>query len=446
MTTLLEKLLLISITAVALAMPIHGNAAKGSGGGGGGGGDGTPPPPPGPTVTVTSEAQLIPTGSSDVIFANQANHVLNGDTAAFPVVVRGEAFIPNPFGGFMSPQHIAIHHRVGTIWNRQQLLGPPSDPRDNPGFAQSIALDLDTLIAGIGTNPCNTGGIVHGPYVYRRTQGVWVEVAHLVPNDIRGTDCGDYRYKVAVSGDTAIVGISSINPVRAAAVYVFQRSALGQWAQTTKITANIQDPGLFSAGIVNFAFNGNTLAVTSGFGASVYERTLGVWNFKTILKPGDRNLVDGAQHGVGFGTALAVSGDTILVGGSWDVIPNGNNNPIQFGAAYMFQRNSAGVWSQQAKLVPARRENLDNFGKKVSLSGKHALMAYQPASTRVGKASLFTNVGTQWSETLIRSPGVPVERVDKVDAFAAAATVDGNTALIFRSFGEEFVYRITVAP
>ncbi len=444
MVKLVEKLLLISITAVALAMPIHGNAGKGSGGGGGGGG--TPPPPPGPTVTMTSEAQLIPAGSNDVIFATQANHVLNGDTAAFPVVVRGEAFILNPFGGFMSPQHIAIHHRVGTIWNRQQLLGPPSDPRDNPGFAQSIALDLDTLIASISTNPCNTGGIVHGPYVYRRTQGVWIEVAHLVPNDIRGTDCGDYRYKVAVSGDTAIVGISSINPVRAPAAYVFQRSALGQWAQTKKITPSVQDPNLFPQGIVNFAFNGNTLAVSSGFGASVYERALGAWNFKTILTPGDRNLAGGAQHGVGFGTALAVSGDTILVGGSRDLFPNGNNNPIQFGAAYVFQRDSAGAWSQQAKLVPARRENLDQFGQKVSLSGNQALLPYQPASTRVGKASLFTRVGTQWTETLINSPGVPVERVDKVDAFAAAATVDGNTALIFRSFGEEFVYRITVTP
>ena len=234
--------------------------------------------------------------------------------------------------------------------------------------------------------------------------------------------------------------------MRAPAAYVFQRSALGQWAQTKKITPSVQDPNLFPQGIVNFAFNGNTLAVSSCFGASVYERALGAWNFKTILTPGDRNLAGGAQHGVGFGTALAVSGDTILVGGSRDLFPNGNNNPIQFGAAYVFQRDSAGAWSQQAKLVPARRENLDQFGQKVSLSGNQALLPYQPASTRVGKASLFTRVGTQWTETLINSPGVPVERVDKVDAFAAAATVDGNTALIFRSFGEEFVYRITVTP
>lgn len=44
MTKSLEKLLLIAITAVSLAVPIHVYAAKGSGGGGSGGGGSTPPP------------------------------------------------------------------------------------------------------------------------------------------------------------------------------------------------------------------------------------------------------------------------------------------------------------------------------------------------------------------------------------------------------------------
>ena len=420
------------LIVAALAFPLSGFAAKGGGGGGGGG---TPPPPPGPTVVVTPETQLIANPLSVVI---NGGHALNANTAAFHLVQRGD-FIqtPRPPAGFFeSKQYVAVYNRIGTLWNRQQLLSA-SDVRDNVGvgstgfFGWSIALASDTLIASITNNPCSTGGVVHGPYVYHRTQGVWTEEARLVPNDIPANVCRDYYYEVALSGDTAVVRLASTLP--ASALYVFQRSALGQWTQTNKLAVVGGSP---------MSLSGNTLVFASSTGVKVFERSAGVWNFKTTLKPRDLNVVDGQVHGVFFGLSVVVNGDTILVGSSDQVLDPSRS--IIFGSAYVFQRGTTGVWGQQQKLIPARRENFDGFGNQVSLSGSLALTGQRIGNT--GYGSLWTRVGTRWTETVIKGPGVPVERVDKTDTFAAGTLIDGNTALISRLFGEEFVYRISVTP
>ncbi len=73
--------------------------------------------------------------------------------------------------------------------------------------------------------------------------------------------------------------------------------------------------------------------------AYVFEKTNGNWIQKQKLLPGDNTS--------GFGHAVAISGDFIIIGA-----PGDENNT---GAVYIFKRNASGNWLQEKKLVAADR-------------------------------------------------------------------------------------------
>ena len=69
-----------------------------------------------------------------------------------------------------------------------------------------------------------------------------------------------------------------------------------------------------------------------------------------------------------FGTRVAVSGDTAVIGAILDDDKSDNT-----GSAYVFTRSGAS-WSQQAKLVAADGAADDVFGWSVALSGNTAVI------------------------------------------------------------------------
>jgi hypothetical protein len=71
-----------------------------------------------------------------------------------------------------------------------------------------------------------------------------------------------------------------------------------------------------------------------------------------------------------FGSAVAISGDTILVGAYSEY--GGEVNPVVFsGAAYVFSPNQGGVdaWGQAAILLASDRQERDAFGASVTIDG-----------------------------------------------------------------------------
>ena len=79
---------------------------------------------------------------------------------------------------------------------------------------------------------------------------------------------------------------------------------------------------------------------------------------------------DGAAYDY-FGTSLAISGDTVIVGADWD-----DDNGSKSGSAYVFQRNQGGqdVWGQLAKIIPDDGMAGDSFGFSVSIGGDTAII------------------------------------------------------------------------
>ncbi|MEM7531345.1 MAG: SdrD B-like domain-containing protein [Chloroflexota bacterium] len=124
-----------------------------------------------------------------------------------------------------------------------------------------------------------------------------------------------------------------------------------------------------------------------------------------------------------FGSSMALSGDTLLIGAYRDD-DNGSNS----GSAYVFVR-SGNTWSEQQKLLPSDGAANDQFGENVALDGDTALIgAYQDDDngSNSGSAYVFTRSGNTWSQQqkLLPSDGAAD------DWFGYSLALDGDTLLI----------------
>lgn len=139
---------------------------------------------------------------------------------------------------------------------------------------------------------------------------------------------------VAVSGDTMVVGAPG-------------------------------DPGSASG------VNGDTGSVDAPWSGAAYifRRRDGAWMPEAYLKP-HRTAPDD-----NFGSSVAISGDTVVIGAPFEDggaggVNNFDEGAVLYnsGAAYVFVRQD-GVWSQQAYLKASNLDDADQFGTSVAISG-----------------------------------------------------------------------------
>ncbi|NJM38780.1 MAG: hypothetical protein HC845_13425, partial [Akkermansiaceae bacterium] len=146
-----------------------------------------------------------------------------------------------------------------------------------------------------------------------------------------------------------------------------------------------------------------------------------------------------------FGSSVAVSGDTVVVGaeGEDSSTTGVNSTPDELasdaGAAYVFVR-SGGAWSQQAYLKALNAEATDNFGFSVAISGDTVVVGafLEDSSTtganstpneltaNSGAAYVFARSGTTWSQQAYlkaSNPGVN-------DFFGWSVAVSGDTVVV----------------
>eukprot|EP00045_Choanoeca_perplexa_P006925 m.60672 g.60672 ORF g.60672 m.60672 type:complete len:480 (-) comp13856_c0_seq1:147-1586(-) len=97
---------------------------------------------------------------------------------------------------------------------------------------------------------------------------------------------------------------------------------------------------------------------------------LAVFNFttanSTVIQGNDTTFFDN------FGVAVAVSGNTLVVGANLD------DDPSASGAAYVFEVDSAGNVVQRAKLRADTPLEFDNFGKSVAVSASGTIVVGAP--------------------------------------------------------------------
>lgn len=205
---------------------------------------------------------------------------------------------------------------------------------------------------------------------------------------------------------------------------------------TMVIGAVLEDSS--SAG-VNGDQNNNNGANTGA--AYVFVRIGDTWIQQAYLKASNPGGLDG------FGEAVAISGDTIVVGASGECSSasgvNGNQNDnslISAGAAYVFVRNGTN-WSQQAYLKASNPGEPDRFGVSVGVSGDTVVVgAYGEDSNATGvngnqgnnnavnsgAAYVFVRNGTVWSQQAY----LKASNTGEYDLFGSSVQIWGETVVV----------------
>lgn len=262
-------------------------------------------------------------------------------------------------------------------------------------FGSSVAVSGNTLVvgahdeasAGAGVNPSsqadNSASRSGAVYVFEKEAGSWVQTAYIKASN---SGFGDqFGYSVALDGDTLVVGAlredgngAGVNPVSqsddslmdSGAAYVFRR-VNGVWSQEAYIKPS--DPGAHGLFGTAVAISGDTFVVgapgdpnaaPAEGAAYVFRRSNGVWMQQAALRASNANLQDG------FGFSVTISGETIAVGAvyeSGDGSSEQDNSMQSAGAVYVFERVGA-AWTQEAYLKASNAGAQDLFGYSVALS------------------------------------------------------------------------------
>ena len=201
-----------------------------------------------------------------------------------------------------------------------------------------------------------------------RSGASWSQQTQSTATDGNAGEC--FGCSVAICGDTALIGAVGFNNFQGSA-YIFVRSG-ATWSQQAKLVAPDGEPSDY------------------------------------------------------FAHAVAISGDTALVGAEGDDV---DPNPDQ-GSAYVFVRSEA-TWSLQAKLLAADGAFSDIFGHSVAISGDTALVGAMghdvAANPDQGSAYLFASLGRRM-ERANRTHGC--RWGSGGDSFGFSAAQSGDTALV----------------
>ncbi|CAA9404888.1 MAG: hypothetical protein AVDCRST_MAG74-1856 [uncultured Pyrinomonadaceae bacterium] len=127
-----------------------------------------------------------------------------------------------------------------------------------------------------------------------------------------------------------------------------------------------------------------------------------------------------------FGESVAISGDTAIVGA-----PLSNFGPnVEQGMAFIFVKNGAS-WTQQGLLLASDGALFDNFGSSVAISGNTAIVGAEMDDvngvTNQGSVYVFVRNGNSWTlQTRLTAPdGAADDRFGGAVAFNGAALVVG---------------------
>ncbi|HVP13555.1 MAG TPA: hypothetical protein VMV94_20440, partial [Phycisphaerae bacterium] len=364
-----------------------------------------------PLCQPQQEAKLIP--SDGPAYGQFGTSVAeSGDTLAV-----GSLYGRNETG--LGTGAVYVYIRSGGVWTQQAKL-TPGDPADYMYFGSSVALDGDTLIVGasIANGATTQSGAA---YVFTRSGTTWTQQAKLIASD--GAQYDYFGNSVAVDGDTTVIGayMANVAGAHSGAAYVFARSGT-TWSQQAKLVPSDAAGGDRFGNSV--ALSGDTAIVGaymqvgpgSAWGGAAYAFVrLGTsWTQQAKLLPLD------AAYGDYFGSSVALEGDTTLIGAL---------NKAKTGAAYVFTRSIAS-WTQQAKLTAADAAWGDDFGYAVALAGDTAVIgSYYDSNERgliAGSAYVFVQSGGSWMQRakLVAADGAAE------DYFGYSVALEGKTAAV----------------
>ena len=317
-----------------------------------------------------------------------------------------------------------IQLESGSIAEQQKITASDSQADDNFGY--SVAIDGDTAIVGAyKEDPSGISG-AGSVYIFTRSGEVWTQQQKITASDFQADD--NFGSSVAIDGDTAIVGVHKEDPSdlsNAGSAYIFTRSDT-TWTQQQKINASDKEATDYFGSSV--AIDGDTVAVgashedpseLSDAGSTyIFIRSEGVWTQQQKIN------ADDFQTGDWFGSSVAISGETIIVGAHGE----DPSDLSTAGSAYIFTRSDT-TWTQQQKINASDKEATDYFGYSVAIDGDMAIVGViseDPSSlANAGSAYIFSRSDTVWTE----EKKITASDKAEYDAFGRSVDISGVTTI-----------------
>ena len=249
---------------------------------------------------------------------------------------------------------------------------------------------------------------------------------------LRASDGGTKDFfgaSVAADGNTVVIGAQGYAPQYGNAAYVFEPSDAdpAHWGEVKKLVPHT--PADFFGGSV--AINGDIIIVGAwqpghqfeGENAYIFYRDAGGADNWGVVRELDRDDDD-------FGNAVAVSGDTVVVGAQKARV----SSTTFAGAAYIFQRNLGGAdnWGEVIKLVAPVPGEYAYFGCAVAINGDTAIVGECYPDSRypgAGSAYVFQRDAGGTNNWGLVTQLVPTDGHDG-DFFGNSVAISGDTAVI----------------
>ena len=366
-------------------------------------------------TTATDNCDVLSSGLTEVNKQVELNSLLSTNETYFVVASNKDG---DQKSNEVSIEPSALLNAIGL------LKASNTDSNDNYGNAVAVSNDGSTIAvsafkeSGIVNDPtANSAALSGAVYVYRKTNGIWNEVAYLkAPN---ADDKDEFGYAIALSGDGNTLAVSTINEASSA----------------TGIDGNQLD----------------NLAPASG-AVYLYVNSGSSWQSQAYIKSSNSNLVDS----FGFSVSLDADGTTLLVGAPGESSSaqsiNGDetdNTGSLSGAAYVFELQN-NQWAQTAYLKSTNSDKLDSFGYDVALSedGSTAVVGspgedsnatsvngdeMDNSSNNSGAAYVFVHNGTTWAQDSY----LKASNSDSEDQFGHSVDVNSDgTVIAIGAFNE----------
>ena len=298
----------------------------------------------------------------------------------------------------------------GGVSNSWAIKFTETGDEDNDYLGTSVAIDDGIAIAGARGIEINNLAEAGKAFVYTRDSdnqdsGVWSEEAALDPGANVGIGNLGNRFgsSVAVDDGTIVVGAWGEDFTRGAA-YVFTKNSQGDWTRVARLTASSREIGdAFGSAV---AIDGNTIVVGADnwdggaqdspkHGAAfIFTKPVGGWTTATETA---KLTASDADDNDAFGFAVAVKDDTIVVGAPVDE----DADDDETGSVYLFTKPSGG-WAtanETFQLTVPNAAASDDFGYSVAARGGRFI---------VGAPGVASDKGAAYVSSIPRWADIPV--------------------------------------
>ncbi|HEX5689201.1 MAG TPA: FG-GAP repeat protein, partial [Roseiflexaceae bacterium] len=315
---------------------------------------------------------------------------LSGENALIGAYFSG----PDERGAAYSFRRGATGQRGATEWTQTGTLLAPN-PKKDARLGISVALSGDTAVVGAARGLFDTGDDQRSAYVFVYS-GEWLPVRHL-GSELGAANDG-FGYAVALEGETVLIGAyrTAVTGADQGAAYVLTLRDSRHAEQQKLIAADGKKDDYFGSAV---ALAGDTLIIaavgTNSYSGAVYvftrTGTPPEWRFQQKLTAPDGAIGDN------FGEAVALSGNTLLVGA-----PFSDGRLANQGAVYPFTRTGT-LWQLAGR--PFTTSGTDaapnmHFGQSIALHGDLAVIGAPGLNNARGAVFVFTraSAGASWTQ------------------------------------------------